>query len=512
MKNETQSALVARDAAIILLLIWAFMQALLMIWAPADTQTTYLLLLFLMDIAVLCGFMDRVNTGTALAATITCGWVAYKLYSFYAVGETVYLTDYFVTVLPLLGSGAAALFSRSMRRVNAENKLLRRQVDEQVLVDDVTELYNLRAMYRDAQMMTGYCVRNHLPISLMIIQMRYESELHGMLSHSRYIQLRKRLAELVMDSVRVEDKVYCIDEHGTMAILLTSNEANSAYVRSRIIAAVTKEDAFDGIQMHIAIVKAGASYRIYADGLLVAEAESPADSYDGTLLIGVQRDADGNIFRISQTQVNHLSVYAGVMAEADIAAYDFADAPLPPELVAESAAYTMPGAFVGNGSDRALDTGVKLYDVATKDWTLDTVIDVRKGVNNGVYMSCFSEEIGHYRGFMLRQDNADTLTAYVGNSVGVTVDLPQGTSLMHLVVVKSGSQYTIWQDGELVQRVESDCDNYDATLLLGAQRDADGNLFRFSNAGIRTLNITDGALSDTDAATLSAPVKDNSRF
>lgn len=274
---------------------------------------------------------------------------------------------------------------------------------------------------------------------------------------------------------------------------------------------VTVPGEFDR-EMHLAIVKDGTNYRIYADGQLVAEAESPAESYDGTLLIGAQRDADGNIFRISKTRVNHLSVYAGVMTEADIAAYDFAAAPLPPELVAESAAYTMPGAFVGNGSDRALDTGVKLYDVATKDWTLDTVIDVRKGVNNGVYMSCFSEEIGHYRGFMLRQDNADTLTVYVGNSVGVTVDLSQGASLMHLVVVKSGSQYTIWQDGELVQRVESACDNYDATLLLGAQRDADGNLFRFSNAGIRTLNITDGALSDTDAAALSAPVKDNSRF
>lgn len=274
---------------------------------------------------------------------------------------------------------------------------------------------------------------------------------------------------------------------------------------------VTVPGEFDR-EMHLAIVKDGTNYRIYADGQLVAEAESPAESYDGTLLIGAQRDADGNIFRISKTRVNHLSLYAGVMTEADIAAYDFAAAPLPPELVAESAAYTMPGAFVGNGSDRALDTGVKLYDVATKDWTLDTVIDVRKGVNNGVYMSCFSEEIGHYRGFMLRQDNADTLTVYVGNSVGVTVDLSQGASLMHLVVVKSGSQYALWQDGQLVQRVESACDNYDATLLLGAQRDADGNLFRFSNAGIRTLNITDGALSDTDAAALSAPVKDNSRF
>lgn len=113
MKNETQSALVARDAAIILLLIWAFMQALLMIWAPADTQTTYLLLLFLMDIAVLCGFMDRVNTGTALAATITCGWVAYKLYSFYAVGETVYLD---CTAAAGIGRGGALLSQYAPRQ------------------------------------------------------------------------------------------------------------------------------------------------------------------------------------------------------------------------------------------------------------------------------------------------------------------------------------------------------------------------------------------------------------
>lgn len=111
MKNETQSALVARDAAIILLLIWAFMQALLMIWAPADTQTTYLLLLFLMDIAVLCGFMDRVNTGTALAATITCGWVAYKLYSFLCRGRNGVLDRLFCdcTAAAGIGRGGALL-------------------------------------------------------------------------------------------------------------------------------------------------------------------------------------------------------------------------------------------------------------------------------------------------------------------------------------------------------------------------------------------------------------------
>lgn len=239
--------MIQRDLGVILLLLWAFLQAVLMIWAPDSMQTTYLLLLLLMDAAVLCGFMDRVNTATALSATITCGWVVYKLYGFYASGTTIYPTDYLFAPLPLWGALAASLFSRSMRRVNAENTLLRRQVEEQVLIDEETGLYNLRAMYRDALMMVNYSVRNHLPISLMMIQLRYESEFRGMLSHNRYVMLRKRLAVLLQDSVRVEDKIYCIDDHGTMAILLTSNEENSVYVRSRILSNAAKEDAFDEI-------------------------------------------------------------------------------------------------------------------------------------------------------------------------------------------------------------------------------------------------------------------------
>lgn len=247
MKNENQTAMIQRDISVILLLFWAFLQAVLMVWAEKDMQTTYLVMLLIMDAAVLCGFMDRVNTAVALAGTMTCGWVVYKLYSFYTFGSMIYGADYLLAPLPLLGVLSASLFSGSMHRLNAENTLLRRQVEEQVLIDEMTGLYNLRAMYRDAQMMVNYSARNHLPVSLMLIQLRYESEFRGMLSHNRYVMMRKRLATLVQDCVRVEDKVYCIDEQGTMAILLTSNEANSAYVRSRIISHVTASNAFDEI-------------------------------------------------------------------------------------------------------------------------------------------------------------------------------------------------------------------------------------------------------------------------
>ncbi len=264
--------------------------------------------------------------------------------------------------------------------------------------------------------------------------------------------------------------------------------------------------------MQLAIIKDGSQYRIYADGDLVAETTSPANAYDGTLLLGAQRDAEGNVFRISQTQVQHLTVFAGVLDEAALAEWTYPAADMPKPLVAESVAYTLSGAFVGNGTDRVLDTGVKLFDVSTKDWTLDTVLDVRKGVNNGVYMSCFSEEAGHYRGFMIRQDGTETISVYVGNSYAFTLDLPANQATLHLVLVKQDAQYSLYADGALVGQVESACDNYDETLLLGAQRDADGNLFRFSGAGVRTLTTLDQVLSAEEAEALSAEALPGSRF
>lgn len=305
----------------------------------------------------------------------------------------------------------------------------------------------------------------------------------------------------------------CFDEtvgayRGLIIRQLDDAQINIVYGQN---AGVTVPGTLDK-EMHIAIVKDGSRYQIYVDGALVAETESAMKGYDGTLLLGAQRDADGNIFRISKTQIKHLSVFAGAMTAEDVQAWTYPAAEMPKPLVAESAAYQMPGAFIGNGTDRALDTGVKLFDVSTKDWTLDTVLDVRRGVNNGVYMSCFSEEVGRYRGFMLRQNDAETLTVYVGNCATITLDIPSTANQMHLVLVKAGNMYSLFCDGQLVETLESACDNYDATLLVGAQRDAQENPFRFSNAGIQQLTITDEALTDEAAAEKSLPVVKKNRF
>ncbi len=247
MKKKNLREASVRDLAVLLLLLWAFAQAMIMAFAPADSRVIYLVLILAMDVAVMIGFLGRSSLSWVLCGTLTCVWVCYKLYEYYMSGVLLALTDYVWVPVPLLGALAASLFLRGMKGMDTENTMLRRQVEELVLVDELTGLYNQRALYRDLRLMAGYAARNNLPISLMLVQMRYESELRGILPKRLYVELRQKMADTVRMTVRVEDRTYCIDEKGTLAVLLTATEKDSVFVRNRLTAALRKDGAFDGI-------------------------------------------------------------------------------------------------------------------------------------------------------------------------------------------------------------------------------------------------------------------------
>ncbi len=267
-----------------------------------------------------------------------------------------------------------------------------------------------------------------------------------------------------------------------------------------------------GQPVNLAIVKDGSVYTVYADGSKVLDqVESHADVYDGTLLIGAQRDAEGNIFRVSRTRVNSLTVMSGVMDEADILSYAFADAPEPARIVPSSVSYRMTTAFAGDGKDNYVDTGVMLYDVPAKDWTLQATVRTRQGTNAGVYFSCFSED-GNYRGLMLRQNDEDTVSLYLGELSTLNLDLTEENRTLNLVVVKQGDTYRVYANGAFCEEIEIPCTRYTGTLLVGCQADAQGELFRFSKARVDALELQDGAIDDEEALKRSAQQGAGSRF
>ena len=56
-----------------------------------------------------------------------------------------------------------------------------------------------------------------------------------------------RLAKIVVDTVRLEDRVYVIDEEGSLGVLLTCDRNGAKLVEGRLRKKLDDASAFDGI-------------------------------------------------------------------------------------------------------------------------------------------------------------------------------------------------------------------------------------------------------------------------
>lgn len=259
----------------------------------------------------------------------------------------------------------------------------------------------------------------------------------------------------------------------------------------------------------LAVVKDRSAYTVYLNGEKVLEQNaSPCTAYNGTFLIGAQTDASGNIFRVSGTTVYNLDVYRGLMAEEQIVAWQpepLAEAPRDPGM---DVTYTLSPSFVGNKKDAYVDTGLKLYDNAEKDWTLTFLLD-RVTVRRGSVISCFDETPGKYRGLLVRQ-TSDTVFSFILGSEYVEVEIHPADQVI-LSLVKEGNHYRVYMNGVL--EAEKDCKiaSYLGNLYIGCERNQYGRPFRFSDISVRRLEAVSEALTDETVLALHQAWKEETK-
>ena len=174
-------------------------------------------------------------------------YTAYRLYLFLSYDIEIPFYSYIWILIPLISAAAMYLFVSGTNRLELENDILRRQVEELVVLNPLTKLYNLRSLYNDLNVLVAYAERNQMSLSLMIIMLKYEAELKSVLSRQNYELVIQRLAELVVDTVRVEDKTYSIDNKGSLAVILTCGKEGSEIAMRRIRNRISERDSFSGI-------------------------------------------------------------------------------------------------------------------------------------------------------------------------------------------------------------------------------------------------------------------------
>lgn len=274
MANKKTFGYLFQDIGLVLLLACLFTGSLAVSYTEKSMLFEAVIMLLGTFGALLLAGFKLFGLSWVLAGLEVTIYTAFRLYLFLSSDKDIPLLSFVWIFLPIFSAAAMYLFMSGNRRLELENHILREQVEELVMINPLTRLYNLRSLYNDLNIQAAYSERNKVPMTLMLIVLKYESELANILSRSNYESIIQRLARLVVDTVRAEDKTYSIDSKGSLAVLLTCDKAGSEIVMQRVRSRISNKDAFAGIaraSIKIEVKMASLEYekKIYGNDMIL---------------------------------------------------------------------------------------------------------------------------------------------------------------------------------------------------------------------------------------------------
>ena len=247
MNSKDISGKTLEDIGISVLLIALFTATIVDSLGGEFLFTENLVMTIVTFVAVLLAAIRVSNIPAIIAGIATVSYIAYKLYQMFAQGGTIEGLSYLWVAIPGLAVLGMALFSKGIQRLQRDNNVLSKQVEDLIMIDPLTGFYNLRSMYMDIQTQISYAERNNTYISLMIIRPRYRKELKDVLKKEQYEKVLVTFSKLIYETVRLEDRVYSLDSDGTIGVLLTCDRQGAKLVEKRIRSKIEKTNAFDNI-------------------------------------------------------------------------------------------------------------------------------------------------------------------------------------------------------------------------------------------------------------------------
>ena len=187
------------------------------------------------------------TAGTIITAVSLLVFAVYKLYQRIAFRIPIEITALFWPVILLGTLGGTMLFISLYASIEGINGILNNRIEELTVMDPLTGMENMRSMISSLRRYMAFSERNGAGMGLMIVRLRYAEEIRKVLSRQQFNDLRAALAGTVQDVLRVEDRVFSMDDAGTMGIIYFSEETGAPVVKSRIMNAVAGKDMLPGL-------------------------------------------------------------------------------------------------------------------------------------------------------------------------------------------------------------------------------------------------------------------------
>lgn len=247
MNSENQKSIILKYVGIVMFFLGFLLAVLSMHYSGSDCFSENLFMTITTIVAAVIGISGNFLISVIVAAVSTISFAGFKIYSMMVGTGDFKFISFLWIVIPALCTFGMYLYATCYRNMDLENAVLKQQIEELVMVDRITGLYNLRSMFMDMQTQISYSERNNTPVSLMIIRLRYPAEMRKVLKREQYEKVLNRMASLIMDTVRLEDRVYSIDNMGGFGIILTCDEEGTKLVENRLREKFTDPNNFGNI-------------------------------------------------------------------------------------------------------------------------------------------------------------------------------------------------------------------------------------------------------------------------
>ena len=232
--------------------------------SAGDSLRAYLVMFFAMCACVWLAAYRFRYLAVILGALQMLTYTVYQLYGAIGAGRHFTPADYAWLFLPETCIAAMIAFMSGVHRVEQMADVLEDKIASLEVVEPVTGLPNLRSLYMDLERQMAYAVRNGVELTLIIFELRYEQELRSILTGAQFAQLKRRMGALAEEAMRLEDRVYAIDERGSLGIVcMGCGREGAVTVRNRVRGALSGKESFEGILDRKLRVDVRAGYATY---------------------------------------------------------------------------------------------------------------------------------------------------------------------------------------------------------------------------------------------------------
>lgn len=231
--NDDQRTSIFADVYLLLFLALISTMAVLMALTPNITLNT--IYLGVTIIMILMTYFFGVVTGLMANLLFIFAQAIVMIYINSTHHAVIPMIMIFWLIMPLLLSATFYGMTRQLIQLQAANAKLRADIMKRGAFDEQTNLRTIVAYIQDAQVFIETNRRFQLPVTTVIIRVRYYNEIRRMMSEQQYRDLLRLVSDTITSATRDNDITYSLDQNNpTWAILLFSDQPGAQIAANRI--------------------------------------------------------------------------------------------------------------------------------------------------------------------------------------------------------------------------------------------------------------------------------------